>query len=191
MNKTLDCKNLECPAPVIKTKEAINLLPDGSKLDVELNSFSSIENVKRFAKNQNLHVEVKSKTKDITILSISKTNTQQEQNNDKSFYALIISSIISAFLATACCLAPFLFLVFGVSVSYLSFLQVLSPYQPIFSTIAFGVIIYLWYSYFKRIKNNFVCSSKLCKNYKLYLSLGTIFVTVFSTYPYWVNYILE
>jgi TusA-related sulfurtransferase len=191
MIQTLDCKNLECPQPVIKTKEAIALLPNDSQLDIELNSFSSIENVKRFAKSQNLHVEVKSKTKEATILSILTATNQEEPNNDKSFYALVVGSIVSAFLATACCLAPFLFLVFGVSVSSLSFLQVLSPYQPLFSSIAVGVIIYLWYGYFKRIKNQFVCSSKLCKNYKLYLSIGTVFVLIFSTYPYWVNYLLE
>jgi len=186
----LDCKNLECPQPVLKTKEAIDLLPINESLEVELNSFSSIENVKRFAKNQALHVEIKSKTKEATTLILKRSN-EDEKNSDKSFYTLIIGSIVSAFLATACCLAPFLFLVFGVSMSSLSFLQLLSPYQPYFSLMAVGVIIYLWYNYFQRVKKQFVCSTKLCKNYRLYLSIGTILVLIFSTYPYWVNYILE
>ena len=191
MIQTLDCKNLECPQPVLKTKEAIDLLPSGSQLDVELNSFTSIENVKRFSKNQGLHVEVKSKTKEATTLSITVVDEKQREISDKSFFTLIIGSIVSAFLATACCLAPFLFLVFGVSVSSLSFLQALSPFQPYFSLLAVGVILYLWYNYFQRVKKQFVCSTNLCKNYKLYLGIGTIFVLVFSTYPYWVNYILE
>jgi len=191
MIQTLDCKNLECPQPVLKTKEAIDLLPSGSKLEVELNSFASIENVKRFSKNQGLHVEVKSKTKEATTLSITVVDEKQREISDKSFFTLIIGSIVSAFLATACCLAPFLFLVFGVSVSSLSFLQALSPFQPYFSLLAVGVILYLWYNYFQRVKKQFVCSTTLCKNYKLYLGIGTIFVLVFSTYPYWVNYILE
>ncbi len=191
MIQTLDCKNLECPQPVLKTKEAIDLLPSGSELEVELNSFASIENVKRFSKNQGLHVEVKSKTKEATTLSITIIDEKQRELSDKSFFTLIIGSIVSAFLATACCLAPFLFLVFGVSVSSLSFLQALSPFQPYFLLLASGVIVYLWYDYFKRVKNQFICSSKLCKNYKLYLSIGTLFVLVFGTYPYWVNYILE
>ncbi len=191
MIQTLDCKNLECPQPVIKTKEAIESLPNGSFLEVELNSFSSIENVKRFSKNQGLHVEVKSKTKEATILSISIEDGREIGKEDKSFYTLIVGSIVSAFLATACCLAPFLFLVFGVSMSSLSFLQVLAPYQIYFSLLSGAVILYLWYDYFQRVKKQFVCSTKLCKNYKLYLSIGTLFVLVFSTYPYWVNYILE
>ncbi len=191
MIQTLDCKNLECPQPVIKTKEAIESLPNGSFLEVELNSFSSIENVKRFSKNQGLHVEVKSKTKEATILSISIEDGREIGKKDKSFYTLIVGSIVSAFLATACCLAPFLFLVFGVSMSSLSFLQVLAPYQIYFSLLSGAVILYLWYDYFQRVKKQFVCSTKLCKNYKLYLSIGTLFVLVFSTYPYWVNYILE
>ncbi len=108
---------------------------------------------------------------------------------DKSFVAIMGSSLIAALLAGSCCLAPLLFLIFGVSVSSLSFLQFFAPYKWIFSSIALMTMIYLWYMFLT--KETFTCSSKVCKNYKLYLILGTFFVSIFVSYPYWANYILE
>lgn len=110
---------------------------------------------------------------------------------NKSFYTLMFGSLFSALLAGSCCLAPLLFLLFGASVGSLSFLQALAPYQFYFSLIAVLVILYLWYDYFKVKKDAKACASSLCKNYKTYLRLGTLFVGILLTYPYWVNYILE
>ena len=45
----IDCCNLACPEPVLKTKKALEELEDDSILEVLVNSISSIENVKRFA----------------------------------------------------------------------------------------------------------------------------------------------
>ncbi|WP_024954560.1 mercuric transporter MerT family protein [Sulfurospirillum arcachonense] len=108
---------------------------------------------------------------------------------DNSFFTLIGSAIMAAFLASSCCLAPLLFLVFGISVSSLSFLQVLAPYKWVFSLVSIAVIVYLWYQFLK--KDNFTCNSKTCNNYKLYLIIGTLFVSIFISYPYWFNYIVE
>ena len=121
----------------------------------------------------------------------AKKSELEQKKRDKSFFALIVSSIISAILASTCCLAPLLFLIFGVSMSSLSFLQIFAPYQIYFSLFAGVVILYLWYDYFKKSKTQLVCSTKLCKNYKLYLSIGTILVSLLTTYPYWINYLLE
>ena len=192
MIKKLDCKNLACPEPVLRTKEAWESLEDDSILDIELNSISSIENVKRFAKSQGIYFKVKSKTKELTIISLVKGyECELEQKEDKKFYAIIFSSIVSAILASTCCLAPLLFLLFGVSMGSLTFLQIFAPYHTYFSIIAFCLIAYLWYDYFKKRKNNLVCATPLCKNYKLYLILGSFFVLVMITYPYWAGYILE
>ena len=65
MVKKIDCKNLACPEPVIKTKEALEEMEEGI-LEVEVNSFSSANNVKRFAQNQGLYVSEK-KFKDKTV----------------------------------------------------------------------------------------------------------------------------
>jgi len=45
----IDCCNLACPEPVLKTKKALEKLPDDSILEVKVNSVSSKENVIRFA----------------------------------------------------------------------------------------------------------------------------------------------
>lgn len=191
MIQTIDCKNLACPEPVIKTKEAYEKLLDNGVLDVELNSYSSIENVKRFAKSQGIYVKEKTKTKESTILTLVKGYEYEQEKKDKSFFALIISSIISAILASTCCLAPLLFLIFGVSMSSLSFLQIFAPYQIYFTVFAATLIVYLWYDYFQRTKIQLVCATPLCKNYKLYVGIGTVLVSILTTYPYWINYVLE
>jgi len=110
---------------------------------------------------------------------------------NKSFYTLIGGAFVTAILATSCCLAPLLFLIFGVSMSSLSFLQMFAPYKAYFSVASAGVILYLWYDYFKLQKKSTTCSSTLCKNHQLYLVVGTVFVLVLLTYPYWVNYLWE
>ena len=131
MNHAIDCKNLACPMPVIQVKEAYEKLADDDLLDVELNSYSSIENVKRFAKKQGIFCHVTSKTKEMTVLRLVKgyKGALDETKKDRSFYALFIGSLISALLASTCCLAPLLFLIFGVSMGSLSFLQIFAPYN--------------------------------------------------------------
>ncbi|MFV0482451.1 MAG: sulfurtransferase-like selenium metabolism protein YedF [Campylobacteraceae bacterium] len=52
----LDCQNMACPEPVIKTKKAIENLSESDILEVKLNSLTSIENVTRFATNQGYSV---------------------------------------------------------------------------------------------------------------------------------------
>ena len=189
----LDCKNLDCPKPVIQTKEAYEELADNDFLDIELNSFSSVENVKRFAKKQGIYFEIKPKKDGITLITLIKGYEcgLETPANNKSFVAIIIGSIVSALLASTCCLAPFLFLVFGVSMSSLSFLQFFAPYSIYFTIFSVILIIYLWYDYLKHRKEKLVCETWLSKNYKTLLNIGTVFVLIFITYPYWVNYLLE
>ncbi len=57
----IDCRDLACPEPVIKTKQSIELLDDDSILEVLVNSNASKENVIRFAKNEGLSVSDKIK----------------------------------------------------------------------------------------------------------------------------------
>ena len=107
----------------------------------------------------------------------------------KPFYTLLFGAVISAILAGSCCLAPLLFLLFGVSMSSLSFLQIFAPYQPYFIALASLVILYLWVDYFRQ-KSAAVCSGSLCKHYLLYLTIGTLMVLVLISYPYWIDAIM-
>ena len=45
----IDCCDLACPEPVIRTKKALEEMENDSILEIVVNSISSIENVKRFA----------------------------------------------------------------------------------------------------------------------------------------------
>ena len=185
------CKDLACPKPVLKTKETWESLSEDDILDIELNSLSSIENVKRFARSQGINFKIKSKTKELTVISLAKSyENELETNSDKKFYIVIVGSIVSAILASTCCLAPLLFLLFGVSMGSLTFLQVFAPYKIYFSFIAIGLMLFLWLDYYKKRKIP-ACDTPLCKHYKLYLILGTIFVAIMITYPYWIGYMLE
>ncbi|QCT95217.1 mercury transporter MerT [Caminibacter mediatlanticus TB-2] len=192
MVKKIDCRNLACPEPVLKTKEALEEMEEGI-LEVKLNSFSSIQNVKRFAKNQGLYISEKKDGKD-TIISIVKGYEceipYKQTNESKSFWTLIIGAVITAFLASTCCLGPLLFLIFGISVGSLSFLHIFAPYHIYFSIAAVLIILYLWGNWFFKLRKKPVCEGSICKNYVKYLTIGTIFVAILVTYPYWAQYIL-
>jgi len=47
----IDCSGLACPEPVLRTKKALEELPNDSVLEVVVNSVASKENVLRFAQN--------------------------------------------------------------------------------------------------------------------------------------------
>ncbi len=115
----------------------------------------------------------------------------QEKRENRSFYALIGGAVISAFLASTCCLAPLLFLLFGISVSSLSFLQYFAPFHSYFSLAALGLTLYLWIDYLRKTKKRTVCSHSLCRYHLQYLVSVTLLVLLFVTYPYWVSIILE
>ena len=193
MIKKIDCKDLDCPMPVIKTKEAWESLDDDSILDIELNSISSIENVKRFCKKEGIYHTINKKTNNITTISLVKGYECElaTKKSDKKLVALIIGSIVSAILASSCCLAPLLFLLFGVSMSSLTFLQIFAPYHNYFSIISILVLGYLWYDYLKNRKTKLLCETWLSKNYLSLLIGGSVFVLLFTTYPHWIDKVLE
>jgi TusA-related sulfurtransferase len=194
MVKKIDCKNLACPEPVLRTKEALENMEEGI-LEIELNSFSSIENVKRFLQSQGLYFEVKKEGK-TTIISVVKgyeceipQSNASSDKETKSFWALIVGAIVTAILASTCCLGPLLFLIFGVSVSSLSFLHVFAPYRSYFLIAAILIIGYLWFNYFFKIRKRPVCEGSICKNYLKYLTIGTIVTLIMLTFPYWGQYL--
>ncbi len=212
----LNCLDLDCPIPVIKTKEALESFEEGI-LDVELNSYSSIENVKRFVSSQGYYFSQKRLGKAHIILSIVKgyeceidpkeskdTNrlsketikAQQiameakELKETKTLLSIMAAAIISAILASTCCLAPLLFLIFGVSVGSLGFLEIFAPYHQYFMYGAIIIVIALWIDWFISKKNRLQCATPLCKHYTHYLIAGTIFAIIMATYPFWAIYLI-
>ncbi len=79
----IDCRNLSCPEPVIKTKNALSQLQD-PYLEVILNSSSSVTNVTRFATNQGYQVETIHSNNNEVILKISKENVKSTNISDNN-----------------------------------------------------------------------------------------------------------
>lgn len=67
----IDCRNLECPQPVLETKKALESLPEDAVLEVLVNSVASHQNVLRFAKNSGYETR-ESTNGDTTTITIVK-----------------------------------------------------------------------------------------------------------------------
>ena len=114
MNKKIDCRNMDCPQPVLETKKALEQMEEGV-LEVLVNSISSIENVKRYAINNGFEVKVE-KNEQEAVITIVKgyecvvgDNKNKEEfldktlfiKNDKIGSGKLGSMLIKGFLKTA------------------------------------------------------------------------------------------
>ncbi|WP_169777634.1 sulfurtransferase-like selenium metabolism protein YedF [Campylobacter mucosalis] len=78
----LDCRNLECPEPVIRTKNALNELKDAQKLEILVNSQAPRENISRFLNSQNQNFTIKDLSNGETLFEVSKSGVLAEINTD-------------------------------------------------------------------------------------------------------------
>lgn len=62
--KTLDCRGLECPLPVVKTKEA---LKEENVVSTIVDNEIAVENLTKFAKVKNYTVNSKKEGKDYIV----------------------------------------------------------------------------------------------------------------------------
>ena len=91
----IDCKDLACPEPVIKTKKALESLPENAVLEVEVNTPSSIENCKRFGASQGCEVREEPLPDGTILLTLVKgygceiapaTATKKKSGGAKTFF---------------------------------------------------------------------------------------------------------
>lgn len=75
----IDCRNLDCPEPIIRTKDSIENLNIGDDLEILLNSEASFTNVKKFLSTNKFEFSVSSKGGDHT-LNLKKTHELIDQN---------------------------------------------------------------------------------------------------------------
>lgn len=78
----IDCRNLECPKPIVETKKALQSLKNEENLEILLNSTISKNNVLKFLNSLNLNPNVNEKSDEICIrvekkqgLDFTKANT--------------------------------------------------------------------------------------------------------------------
>jgi len=68
----LDCKDLDCPKPVLELKKALEALIEDGIIDLELNSVSSVENCRRFALSQGCTATEEKYPNGVTVMKIVK-----------------------------------------------------------------------------------------------------------------------
>lgn len=79
----IDCRNLACPEPVIRTKNALEGLKKGEKLEILVNSIAPKENISRFLKNQNVEFSVEQNGTDTKITAVKGESKLELTNFDE------------------------------------------------------------------------------------------------------------
>lgn len=90
--KTIDCRNMACPAPVISTKKA---LEEADEIRVQLDDGAPRENVSRFARNRGYKVdEIQDETGNwlLTITNPNSTGKTAEAKSLSSDCVILITS---------------------------------------------------------------------------------------------------
>lgn len=86
----IDCRNLECPKPVLQTRDALKSLKIGQNLEILLNETAAIENVKRFLQTNNLEIQISTNGDETTIKTIKMGDLKDE--NAENYCDISISS---------------------------------------------------------------------------------------------------
>ncbi|MBV5277705.1 MAG: hypothetical protein J0647_01420 [Campylobacteraceae bacterium] len=100
----------------------------------------------------------------------------------------MFSALVSAFLATACCLPPLLFLVFGVSFGFLSFLEFLTPLRLPLSLFSLVILYFSWRAYTQKC---FTCKVQKRTRYLWFYSIVLMSIVVILVYPEMASLFLE
>lgn len=79
----VDCRNLECPEPIIITKDTLNKIKIGDRFELVVNEIAPKENIKRFLTTNNISFKTEEDGNEL-IFFITKTN--EIQNQDISQY---------------------------------------------------------------------------------------------------------
>ena len=79
----IDCRNLACPEPVIRTKNALDGLRVGEKLEILVNSIAPKENISRFLKNQNVKFSVEQNGTETKITAVKGESKLELTNFDE------------------------------------------------------------------------------------------------------------
>ena len=79
----IDCRNLACPEPVIRIKNALEGLKNGEKLEILVNSIAPKENISRFLKNQNVEFSVEQNGAETKITAVKGESKLELTNFDE------------------------------------------------------------------------------------------------------------
>jgi mercuric ion transport protein len=194
----LDCRDMDCPRPVLETKKALDTLPENATLIVEVNTLSGRENCKRFALSQHCTFTEERLDGNATRLTILKGTGYIAQPDDenpvdimmqqerRSAVLVLSGALITALLSASCCLVPTLFIVFGISFAGIINVAALEAYRWIFTALA---ALMLGIGFYRMvIKKQIECDCEPSLTSKILLTLfWTLFVLSLAAlfYPYY------
>jgi mercuric ion transport protein len=194
----LDCRDMDCPRPVLETKKALDTLPENATLIVEVNTLSGRENCKRFALSQHCTFTEERLDGGATRLTILKGTGYIAQSDDenpidimmqqerRSAVLVLSGALITALLSASCCLVPTLFIVFGISFAGIINVAALEAYRWIFTALA---ALMLGIGFYRMvIKKQIECDCEPSLTSKILLTLfWTLFVLSLAAlfYPYY------
>lgn len=193
----LDCRDMECPRPVLETKKVLDALPQDATLILEVNTLSGRENCKRFALSQQCTFTEELLEDGATRLTITKglgytpnddenpldTMMQQER---RSAVLVLSGALVTALLSASCCLVPTLFMVFGISFAGIINVPELNSYRWIFT--AFAVVMLSIGFYQMVIKKQIECDCEPSLTSKILITLFWalfLFSLAALFYPYY------
>lgn len=195
---TLNCRDMECPKPVLETKKALDSLPEDATLIVEVNTLSGRENCKRFALSQNCTFTQEVLDDGATRLVITKGMGYVQRSDDEnpidfmmraerqSAVLVLSGALLTALLSASCCIVPTLFMVFGISFAGIINVSALQEYRWIFTTAA---VIMLGIGFYRMvIKKQIECDCEPSLTSKILLALFWglfLFSLAALFYPYY------
>jgi selenium metabolism protein YedF len=91
--KQIDCRGLNCPLPVIRTKKALEEYGD-EQIKVILDNNGSLQNVKRFASSQGRDIDLVEKDGVFELLIKPGVDIVEKTSHDDSYVVLITSQTL-------------------------------------------------------------------------------------------------
>lgn len=200
----LDCRDMDCPRPVLETKKALDSLPEDATLVVEVNTLSGRENCKRFALSQHCSFGEETLADGATRLTIVKGKGYVEKPGEenpvdamivqerRSAVWILSGALGAALLSASCCLVPTLFMVFGISFAGILNVAAIEPYRWLFTASA---VLMLAIGFYKMvIKKQIECDCEPSLTSRILVSLFWI-LFLFSLaalfYPYYEGWIWQ
>lgn len=77
----LDCRNLNCPEPLLRTKKALGELKIGENLEILVNDVAPRENIKRFLAKNGFEAQISQAGAD-TLIKTAKTDELKDESID-------------------------------------------------------------------------------------------------------------
>lgn len=194
----LNCRDMDCPRPVLETKKALDALPENATLILEVNTLSGRENCKRFALSQDCTFIEETLDDGATRLIITKGLGYVQRSEDenpidfmmqqerRSAVLVLSGALVTALLSASCCLVPTLFMVFGISFAGIINVPELESYRWIFTTAAVVMLSIGFYQMVIKKQIECDCEPSLTSKILLVLFWGLFLFSLAALfYPYY------